>query len=163
MRALTPRDIDWIAQAPVAIEGRTTSSASPQQVFDVLADHERWPEWFPNVKAVEVIGPAAGVGARRRVRVPGAAVEEEFIVWEPGVRWSFTGTAAKPGFVRSLVEDCRLEPTPSGGTAISYNMHLDPAPGYGLLVKLAAGGIRKSIQKAVEQLSKRASTSTSSD
>lgn len=159
MRALTPRDISWIAQAPISIEGRTTTTASPQQVFDVLADHERWPEWFPNVRSVEVTGPAEGVGARRRVRVPGAVVEEEFIVWDPAERWSFTGTAAKPGFVRSLVEDCRLEPTATGGTTISYTMHLDPAPGYGLLVKVAAGGIRKSIQKAVEQLSKRAAAS----
>lgn len=156
MRDLIPRDIGWSEHAPLSIEGLTTTSAAPQQVFDVLADHERWPEWFPNVKAVEVIGPSEGVGARRRVRVPGAVVEEEFIVWEPGERWSFTGTAAKPGFVRSLVEDCRLTPTASGGTTISYTMHLDPAPGFRVLVKVASGGIRKSIQKAVEELSKRA-------
>lgn len=156
MRTLTPRDIAWIERAPISIEGRTTTTASPERVFAVLADHERWPEWFPNVRSVEVIGPAEGVGARRRVRVPGAVVEEEFIVWEPGERWSFTGTAAKPGFVQSLVEDCRLEPTATGGTTISYTMHLDPARGYGLLLKVAAGGIRKSIQKAVEELSKRA-------
>jgi uncharacterized protein YndB with AHSA1/START domain len=156
MRTLVPRDLAWIEQAPLSIEGRTASTASPQQVFDVLADHERWPEWFPNVKAVEVIGPAAGVGARRRVRVPGAVVEEEFIAWDPGIRWSFTGTAARPGFVRSLVEDCRLDPTPDGGTTISYTMHLDPARGYGPLVRLSAGRIRTSIQKAVEQLAARA-------
>jgi hypothetical protein len=156
MRDLQRQTIDWVEQAPLALTGRSTSPAAPDRVFAVLADHERWPEWFPNVRKVEVMGPAEGVGARRRVRTPGVVVEEEFIVWEPGSRWSFTGTAARPGFVRSLVEDCRLEATESGGTAIEYTMYLDPAPGFGLLVRLAAPRIRASIGKAMQHLAERA-------
>jgi hypothetical protein len=155
MADLRRRDIDWIERAPMALEGRGFSSASPDAVFAVLADHERWPEWFPNVRSVEVTGAAAGVGARRRVRVPGLTVDEEFIAWEPGVRWSFTGTAAKPGFLTSLVEDCRLEAT-EGGTAISYTMYVEPARLARPLVKLASRGVRASIQKAVDRLAERA-------
>ena len=156
MRELLPRPIDWIDDAPISLEGRATSAAAPDAVFAVLADHERWPEWFPNVRKVEVIGPAEGVGARRRVHVPRLVVEEEFIVWEPGVRWAFTGTAARPHFVRSIVEDCRLEATPAGGTSISYTMYLDPTGIYRPIVKASARMIRTSIEKAVGQLATRA-------
>ncbi len=142
MAELVRRGLDWIDDAPLRIEARGESSATPEAVFVVLADHERWPEWFPSVKQVTVLGRAEGVGARRRVAIPGATVDEEFIVWEPGVRWSFTGFAARPGFTRSLLEDCRLEGRPGGGTGISYTMYLDPPPLLAPLLRLAAGRIR---------------------
>ena len=156
MADLVPRSIDWIDAAPVRIEGRATSSAAPEAVFAELADHERWPEWFPSVKRVTVLGAATGVGARRRVAVPGATVDEEFIVWEPGARWAFTGIAAKPRFTRSLVEDCRLEPQPDGGTAISYTMYLDPPPLTRTLLKVSAGRIRANLTTAMANLARRA-------
>jgi len=154
--ALIPRSIDWIDSAPIRIEGRAESSASTADVFAVLADHQRWPEWFPSVKKVTVRGAAEGVGARRRVHVPGATVDEEFIVWEPGVRWSFTGIDARPRFTRSLIEDCRLEPLESGGTAISYTMYLDPSPPMRPLVKASVRRIRANITQAVGNLAQRA-------
>jgi hypothetical protein len=156
MRELVRQQIGWIDGAPVAIQAKSTTTATPDAVFSVLADHERWPEWFPNVKQVDVIGAAEGVGARRRVRVPGLVVEEEFIVWEPGVRWAFTGTAAKPGVVRSLVEDCRLSPAPGGGTAISYTMYLEPTGVFRPLMVVGAVMVRSSIRKALVGLAARA-------
>lgn len=156
MAELTPRPIDWIESAPIKIEARGESTASPGAVFDVLADHERWPEWFPAVRKVEVTGPATGVGARRRVVIQGATVDEEFIVWEPGERWAFTGLAARPRFTRSLVEDCRLETLPSGGTAISYTMYLDPPLLLRPLMKLLAARIRSNNTKALATLARRA-------
>src|SRR5258708_6880700 len=126
MAELTKQTIDWIDRAPVRIEAKAESTASPDKVFAVLADHERWPEWFTSVKKVTVLGKGEGVGARRRVQVPGMTVDEEFIVWDPGKRWSFTGYEAKPGAARSLIEDCILTPLSNGGTAISYTMYLDP-------------------------------------
>ncbi|MEX2293574.1 MAG: SRPBCC family protein [Acidimicrobiales bacterium] len=158
MGALTPRTIDWITSAPISIEARAESTASPDAVFAVLADHERWPEWFPSVKRVTVLGEASGVGARRRVAVPGATVDEEFIVWEPGVRWTFTGIAARPGVLKALVEDCRLTPLASGGTAISYTMYLDPPKAMIPIVKLAARQIRRNNTRAMESLAARASS-----
>lgn len=157
---MTPRTIDWIERAPIKITARSQSTASPQDVFAVLADHARWPEWFPAVKTVTVIGAASGVGARRRVSVPGLTVDEEFIVWEPGVRWTFTGLAAKPGILRSLVEDCRLDPLPSGGTTISYTMYLDPPKALTPIVKLAASRISRNNTKAMESLAARAAATS---
>lgn len=160
MAALVPRTIEWTETAPIRVEARAESSASPDDVFAVLADHERWPEWFPSVRKVTVLGPAEGVGARRRVSVPGSTIDEEFIVWEPGSRWAFTGTAARPRFTRSLVEDCRLEPLASGGTAISYTMYFDPPPALRPLLRAAAGRLRKNNDRAMANLARRAEGST---
>jgi hypothetical protein len=156
MAALVQRTIEWIDSAPVRIEARAESSASPTEVFAVLADHERWPEWFPSVRKVTVLGAAAGVGARRRVAIRGATVDEEFIVWEPGVRWSFTGIAARPRFLRSLLEDCLLSKLESGGTAIVYTMYLDPPPVLRPLVKVLAGRLRANNNRALANLARRA-------
>ncbi len=156
MKPLIPRDLDWIPNAPVAIEAKGTSTASPKAVFEVLADHERWTEWFPAVRSVTVLGPAEGVGARRRVAIPGMTVDEEFIAWEPGERWTFTGVAAKPHFTRSLIEDCRLSPTEVGGTAISYTMYLDPSGPMRALTRLIAPSIRANTTKAMAALGRRA-------
>jgi uncharacterized protein YndB with AHSA1/START domain len=158
MGELVPRKLEWIDEAPVRIQARGESTASPAEVFAVLADHERFPEWFPMVRKVTVLGGPDGVGARRRVQIPGSSVDEEFIAWEPGARWTFTGLSAKPRFTKSLVEDCRLEPTASGGTAMTYTMYLDPTPGYGLLFKLMAAGVRKNNTKALANLGRRAAT-----
>ncbi len=158
MAALVPRPIEWIDVAPIRIEARTESSAPAADVFAVLADHERWPEWFPMVRKVTVLGPAAGVGARRRVAIPGATVDEEFIVWEPGVRWSFTGIAARPRFTKSLVEDCLLSDLASGGTEIVYSMYLDPPSALRPLVKAIAGRLRANNTRAVVNLALRAAS-----
>jgi uncharacterized protein YndB with AHSA1/START domain len=150
--------IDWINRAPLRVEARAESAASPDKVFAVLADHERWPEWFPSLRKVTVLGPAEGVGARRRVVIPGMTVDEEFIVWEPGARWTFTGYEARPRFTRSLVEDCVLTPLPDGGTAISYTMYMDPAGLAGFVVKLGVGRMRKNNTKAMQNLAARAAS-----
>lgn len=161
MGALVPRTIEWIDTAPIKIEAHAETSASPAAVFAVLADHERWPEWFPSVKRVTVLGKAAGVGARRRVAVPGATVDEEFIIWEPEVRWTFTGIDARPRFVRSLIEDCRLTPLESGGTAVSYTMYLDPPAALRPLVKVMARQIRRNNTRALANLAQRAAAERS--
>jgi hypothetical protein len=161
MTALVPQPIEWIHAAPIHIVAHAESSASPAAVFAVLADHERWPEWFPSVRKVTVLGAAAGVGARRRVAVPGATVDEEFIIWDPGVRWSFTGLAARPGFTRSLIEDCQLDALESGGTAITYTMHLDPPPVLRPLVRATAGLLRRNNARAMANLAARAAGSPS--
>jgi hypothetical protein len=154
--ALVERTIEWIEIAPVRIEAKNESSASPADVFAVLADHEHWPEWFPLVRKVTVLGAAAGVGARRRVAIPGTTVDEKFIIWEPGVRWSFTGVAARPKFTKSLVEDCILGDLESGGTAISYTMYLDPPRALRPLMAGLAGRIQANNNRALANLARRA-------
>ena len=103
MGAVEQKDLDWIERAPVSFSGSVTTTASPQAVFAILADHERWPDWFPLLKKEEVLGPRReGVGIRRVATFPGATIEELFIAWDPGQRLAFTATAVSPGIVRAL-------------------------------------------------------------
>lgn len=158
MAQMTMHTLEWVDQSPVQARGAAVSTASPEAVFAILADHVRWPEWFPGLRSVEITGPAEGVGARRRVKLPGLTVDEEFIAWDPGVRWSFTGVASSPRFTRGLVEDCQLTRTANGGTQIDYVMHLDPAGPMGVLVRRSLPRISRSISAAMANLATRALT-----
>jgi carbon monoxide dehydrogenase subunit G len=156
VKPLEIRDLAWIDQAPVHLVATGSTPASPEAVFAILADHERWPEWFPGVKEVTVLGPAEGVGARRRVAVPGLVVEEEFIAWDVGQRWAFTGTSAKPALFRSIVEDCQLRPRADGGTDLTYGMHLGASAAMVPLLKVGGRVVRSNIAKALVALAARA-------
>jgi hypothetical protein len=156
MSALTMQTVDWIDHAPLRVAASAESTASPDKVFAVLADHERWPEWFPSLRKVTVLGQREGVGARRRVALRGMTVDEEFIVWDPGARWTFTGYEARPRFTRSLVEDCVLTPLSNGGTAISYTMYMDPVGVMGFVINRSVLMMRKNNTKAMQNLAARA-------
>lgn len=160
MATATRQTMEWSATAPIRAVGTARSKASPDAVWAVLADHAAWPEWFPNVKKVDVLGPAEGVGARRRVHIPGASVDEEFIAWEPGALFAFTATAVKPGVFRSLVEHCRIEPADGGGCTVTWSMCIEPAPLMAPLLKLAKGTLVKTVTKGMEQLAARAEVAT---
>lgn len=151
-----PQTMTWAETAPIRVQGSSRSTASPEAVWAVLADHARWPEWFPNVKAAQVLGPAEGIGARRRVKVPGLSVDEEFIAWEPGRLFAFTATGVKPPVFRSLVEHCRIEPTDDGGCTATWTMCIGPAPWAAPVLKLARGTLEKTVTKGMQQLARRA-------
>ena len=156
MGTVEQKDLDWIERAPVSFSGSATTTASPEAVFAILADHERWPEWFPVIKKTEVLGPAReGVGMRRVTTIPGGKVEELIIAWDPGERWAFTGTAVSPGIVHALVEDCRIEPARSG-TRVTYTMYLDPVAPLRPIMKLMKGLMGKQLDKGMRALAARA-------
>jgi hypothetical protein len=153
---VVPRAIEWTDRSPVRISAHLTAAADPEEVFAVLADHVKWPEWFGSVRKVEVMGTGDGVGARRRVHAAGMVIDEVFIAWDAGHRWAFTATGLRPAFTRSLLEDCQLAATP-GGTDITYTMHLDPSPAMRPVLAAAAPMIRRQLTKALNNLAARAS------
>jgi|KBSMisStaDraftv2_1062788.scaffolds.fasta_scaffold1406860_1 uncharacterized protein YndB with AHSA1/START domain len=156
MGTIEQKDLDWIERAPISFSGSATTTASPEAVFAILADHERWPEWFPVIKKTEVLGPAReGVGMRRLTTIPGGKVEELIIAWDPGQRWAFTVTAVSPGIVHALVEDCRIEPARSG-TRVTYTMYLDPVAPLRPIMKLMKGLMGKQLDKGMRALAARA-------
>lgn len=162
MSTLEPRTMAWAVDAPVRIVGTATSTAAPEALWAVLADHIRWPEWFPNISRVEILGEAEGVGARRRVVLKGgAAVDEEFIAWDEPKLFAFTGTAAKPGIFRALVEHCALEALPDGGTRATWTMCLELPKAVRPFFGLVRPVIAKAVGRGMANLAARAEAAQS--
>ena len=156
MGTVEQKDLDWIERAPVSFSGSATTTASPEAVFAILADHERWPEWFPVVKKEEVLGPRReGVGTRRLATVLGGKIEELIIAWDPGQRFAFTATMVSPGIVRALLDDCRIERARSG-TRVTYTIYLDTVAPLRPIMKLMKGLIGKQLDKVMWALTARA-------
>lgn len=119
LRGIEPvEDLAWLDQAEISLVFTGEIQATPDQVFEVLADHHRWPEWFSPVKSVTNVGPASGVGARRRVQVPPLTVDESFVAWDKPHRYTFTITAISLPVVTRMAEDWQLSETP-GGTHVT--------------------------------------------
>ncbi len=115
LREIKPvEDLAWFDQAEVSLVFTDEIEATPEQVFDVLADHHGWPDWFSPVKAVSNVGPGSGVGARRRVQVPPLTVDERFVAWDRPNRYTFTITAISVPVVRQMAEDWQLTETATG-------------------------------------------------
>ncbi len=125
--SLRAEDLSFPERAHVRLEYRHRIRRPPQEVFAILAEHEKWPLWFTGLSRVEVLGPnGTGVGARRRARLGPLALEERFIAWEPGSRFSFTMVGANLPALAAMIEDWRLSPTEGGAaTEIDYTVAMD--------------------------------------
>lgn len=157
MTAIEPKTLDWAPAAPVQNKGRAHSSASPDGVWAVLTDQEAWPAWFPRIVKVTVGPGPVGVGASRTVTLRGLTVDEQFIAWEPGRLFAFTGVAARPHAFAALVEQCVLEPTADGGTDITWVQSLTPGNViFRVLFAISRGSIVKSLDQAMANLARRA-------
>jgi carbon monoxide dehydrogenase subunit G len=76
----------------VQYETTTAISASPERVWTVLADVERWPEWTSSVSKVEKLDAGElAVGTRVRIKQPGMPrLTWRVIQLEPGRGFSWT-------------------------------------------------------------------------
>lgn len=145
MKPITPQTLDWIDRAPVSITRSRRIAATPDRVWEAIADHESWPQWFDALTEVERLGSGEGVGGRRRVHIKSIAVEEEFLAWEPGARFAFTLTGASKPLVRSMVEDIRLTPAGDTATTVSYTQAIQP-----VAAKLLGPVLRLGIPRALD-------------
>ena len=141
MFRLEERSPGWSDQAPIQIRNEVYLPASPERVFEVLADSPRWTTWFKGMRRVRIDGAATGVGALRTVWVGPTRVQEHFIGWEPGRRITFHVVRSSSPGLRVMVEDYRIAPKGDGST-LSITIGLEAkgpfrlAPG---LVRLIVG------------------------
>jgi uncharacterized protein YndB with AHSA1/START domain len=129
MPTLTPRDTDFIDSASTRITTIVEVNATPDEVWAVLTNNERWPEWFPAAKACRTTSDEAeGVGATRWIHFDLFKINERFIAWDPPRRWAFTILDANlPVFV-SVVEQALIESVDDGKTVVTYVTAADVAP-----------------------------------
>jgi uncharacterized protein YndB with AHSA1/START domain len=125
---LTPENRAWVPTAPVVLTNAITLNATPQQVFDRLADIGAWSEWCVGMKKVRVDGPATGVGAVRTVWVGGSRVQERFLEWAPADHLTFALVSSNtPGLV-SMVEDWAVAADPQDPTKTILTITIGVTP-----------------------------------
>ena len=152
MPALEPRPLDWLATAPVRIELAREMSVSAAAAFAVVADHERWPDWFSQLKRVEVTGAPTGVGGQRRVALAGVVVDEVFIAWEPDRLFAFTVTHATRPMAKAMVEAVQVEPLGDDRCRVTYTQALEPYGWMKPMVPVMRRAMRSMLAKALSGL-----------
>ena len=95
-------------------------AATPEQVWEVLADVERWSEWTETVTWVRRLdeGPLRS-GSRAKVNQP-KIPETEYVVTELEPGQSFTWVATGPGVRTTARHD--IEARPDGGTRVRLSV-----------------------------------------
>jgi len=89
--------------------------ASPERVWEVLSDGERWHEWTPSVTSVELLDKPIAVGGRAFIRQPELPPAKfKITALEPGR--SFTWVTGYPGIVFVHAKHS-VEPAPFGARA----------------------------------------------
>lgn len=95
------------------IREQATTTASPGQVWAVLADLEAWPRWTPTFTAVRRLGECGpiGVGSRFEVEQPRLGRSTyEVTEWQKG--GAFTWVSSGPGLRTTAIH--RVRPVPDG-------------------------------------------------
>ena len=156
MATLAPRTIDFADDAPHQAEGSAVVVGTPEEVWHVLADNERWPEWFGGGVTVcrSTSDPAEGVGATREVvlgKGKGLRFHERFIAWDEGRLWSFTGIEA-PSVLTGLVERCTIESISPTRTRVTYRMAFATKGWAKPFVPLVRPAVARAITKGMEGL-----------
>jgi uncharacterized protein YndB with AHSA1/START domain len=90
----------------------TVIHSTPQRVWEVLTDAERWHEWTPSVTSVEMLDGSLAVGSRAIVRQPELPPSKlKVTALEPGRSFSWSGGVPGIAFVHA---HHLVEPAPEG-------------------------------------------------
>ena len=161
MAQLPVQQPEWIATAPLVVQRERRVFAPPNVVWKHIADHEKWPEWFTALKQVQVTGAAEGVGGQRVVSLPGVTVGEVFTAWEPNERFAFA-VISGPRPLAAMAESVVIEPDEAGCKVI-YTQGIEPARGFGWLLRLVRGRLSSQLAKGLDGLATRAEAERAAD
>jgi len=134
-------------------EVTVTIDASPEEVWAVLADVERWPEWTASITSVEPLdgGSAFGAGSRAQVKQPGFPAATWTVTdWAPGK--DFTWTARAAGV--TTVADHELAAQPDGTTTVTLRLR-QSGPLAGLVALLFGSRTRRYVGMEAQGLKAR--------
>jgi uncharacterized protein YndB with AHSA1/START domain len=157
MAVMTRQPADWTDRAPLKIRAVREIRATPQEVWDVLCDHERWPEWFSALDKAEATG-GTGLGSTRTVWVAKKPIHEEFIVWDEPRSWGFSVVEAEGplGLVtETLNERVDIQVLSDDRVRVTYLMALQPKPRTGLLFRVLKRQLTKTLRQSLAGLERR--------
>ena len=154
MAELTRQPPEWTDRAPVKIRASRELIASPNEVWAVICDHERWPEWFEAIDDCRTTGGDC-LGSTRTVTVGRADIYEEFIVWDEPRSWGFTVLEAQGPIGRvaaSLNERIDIQVLAADRVRVTYLMAFQPRRFAGPTFRLLSGQLRRSLRSALAGL-----------
>jgi hypothetical protein len=109
------------------LRATTDVSASPDRVWDVLVDVERWPEWTDSVSSVRLLDAGAlDVGSRVEIAQPRIPTGTYTVTGLVQGR-AFTWQQRQPGSTVSAHHEC--VPLPDGGTRVELTVVMGGAVG----------------------------------
>lgn len=122
MAKVRREEVLFLHKAPVPFVVEHHFAASPERVFDALADAPGWSDWLSiSRRVLWTSSEEGGIGSTRQVVLyGGVAIDEEFIVWERPWRWGFQLTGSNVPVFRAGVELAELHPAAGGGTQLRY-------------------------------------------
>ena len=110
----------------VRVERAAAVAASPEALWEVIADVARWPEFKPFIRRTRVAGPL-GMGARFRmdiaVKGPAVPVPVTVVEWDQPRRMAWSG--GLPGLVVST-HSFIIEPADGGARLVSLEEFRGP-------------------------------------
>lgn len=144
---------------PKTVTASTDIACNPHDVFALVADAARIPEWQPDVREADFDDSDVHVGTQghevRHVMGADRRIGWEVTEYEPDLRYGVRGI---DGPVRAHVS-VALQPTDDGaGTHLDYGISFD---GHGigrLIAPLALRGARTDVPKVLERLKQRLET-----
>lgn len=158
MAQVKKQSASWIATAPIQINRKVTMQASPTKIWDVIADNEGWPEWFPGFKSCAFEGPAPHhAGSIRALRQDQFKVRELITAWEPGQSWGMSVIEMNVPLLKSMAEIVELRDVGNGATEVDWRIGVEMRTAAKLLKGPLVKNAAKGLDQALENLSARAS------
>ena len=157
MKELVRQPAEWIDKAPIKIRASREIVASPDEVWAVLAAHERWPEWFDALARAEGTG-GEGLGSTRSVWIKKWRIDEEFIVWDEPKAFGFVVlTADGPigRFAQTLLERVDIQVLSTDRVRVSYMQGFEARSAFSArMLGFASNGLKKTLRAALGELEK---------
>lgn len=155
MKELVRQPAEWIDKAPIKIRASREIVASPDEVWAVLAAHERWPEWFDALNRAESTG-GEGLGSTRSVWIKKWRIDEEFIVWEEPKAFGFVVLAADGPlgrFPQTLLERVDIQVLSPDRVRVTYMQGFEARSGFAArIIGFASKSLKKSLRAALGEL-----------
>lgn len=128
--------------------------ATAEELFEIVTDLERFPEWLTDVKDVEVLGhDADGRPTASTMRVDVTIKEVSYTLdYEYDYPHSVSWRSRPGGDVKLIEGSYTFEINDEGGTTVVYDLSIDPGfPVPGFMLKRAAKHITKAALGGLKQ------------
>lgn len=125
---LSPVEPSFVTVAPHRVKVTAEVAAPPDAVWSVIANNASWTRWFPTMTRCEATSePAGGVGSTRSIKAGPLALDEVFIIWQPGVAWGFTVIGSNLPLASRMLEMLEFEAIDGGATLVTYTGAFTPS------------------------------------